>query len=92
MSQQCDGGRLEFAVESQALLKKIAWRLLPFLFLMFAISFLDRINIGFAALSMNKDLQLTATAFGFVTTIFYVGYVLCEDHLGACCGGDDVRR
>jgi len=45
---------------------------------MFAISFLDRINIGFAALSMNKDLHLTATAFGFVGTIFYVGYVLCE--------------
>jgi len=45
---------------------------------MFAISFLDRINIGFAALSMNKDLHLTATAFGFVGTTFYVGYVLCE--------------
>ena len=65
-------------MENQALLEKIAWRLLPFLFLMFAISFLDRINIGFAALSMNKDLRLTATAFGFVTTVFYVGYVLCE--------------
>jgi len=45
---------------------------------MFCDQLLDRINIGFAALSMNKDLHLTRLLFGFVGTTFYVGYVLCE--------------
>ena len=45
---------------------------------MFIFNYLDRINIGFAALTMNKDLALTATAFGLATTIFYIGYVACE--------------
>ena len=39
---------------------------------------MDRINIGFASLSMNKDLRLTATQFGLANTIFYLGYILCE--------------
>ena len=57
---------------------KVGRRLIPFLFVMYVINYLDRINIGFAALSMNKDLALTATAYGFASTIFYIGYVACE--------------
>ncbi len=57
---------------------KVSWRLIPFLFVLYIINYLDRINIGFAALAMNKDLVLTATAYGLASTIFYAGYVACE--------------
>jgi len=62
----------------ERVIRKVFWRLIPFLFLLYALSYLDRINIGFAALSMNKDLGLTRTMFGIANTVFYVGYVLCE--------------
>ena len=65
------------AVEEQVL-RKIFRRLIAFLVLLFVFSFLDRINIGFAALSMNKELGLTAAQFGIASSIFYAGYVLLE--------------
>jgi ACS family 4-hydroxyphenylacetate permease-like MFS transporter len=58
--------------------RKVTKRILSFLFILYIISFLDRINIGFAALAMNKDLQLSAAAFGFANTIFYIGYFIFE--------------
>lgn len=59
-------------------ISKVWRRLIPFLFILYIINYLDRINIGFAALSMNKDLMLTATVFGLANSIFYFGYVVCE--------------
>jgi len=56
---------------------KISRHLLWFLFLLFVFSFLDRINIGFAGLTMVGDLGLTATQFGLATTLFYVAYIAC---------------
>ena len=56
---------------------KVSKRLIWFLFILFVFSFLDRINIGFAGLTMGQDLGLTATMFGLATTLFYVAYVLC---------------
>ncbi len=64
--------------ERLRIIAKVGRRLIPFLFILYIINYLDRINIGFAALSMNKDLGLSATAFGFASTIFYIGYVACE--------------
>jgi ACS family 4-hydroxyphenylacetate permease-like MFS transporter len=61
-----------------AVVRKVFHRLMWFLFLISAISYLDRINISYAALSMNKTLGLTGTTYGLATTIFYVGYVICE--------------
>ena len=58
--------------------QKVSKRLLWFLLVLYVIAHLDRINIGFAALSMNKDLLLTATAFGLATSIFNIVYFLCE--------------
>lgn len=58
--------------------RKISRRLLWFLVLLYAFSYLDRINIGFAALTMNHDLRLSSTQFGAANTIFYLGYILCE--------------
>jgi len=64
-------------IEARAV-RKVSRRLLWFLVLLYAFSYLDRINLGFAALAMNHDLRLTATQFGAASTIFYLGYVLCE--------------
>ncbi|MBI4520070.1 MAG: MFS transporter [Gemmatimonadetes bacterium] len=63
---------------AEAVIRKVSRRLIPFLFLLYIFAYLDRINIGFAALSMNRELGLTATMFGAANTIFYVGYFLFE--------------
>lgn len=59
-------------------LSKANWRLLPIAMLLFFMSLLDRTNISFAALEMNKDLQLSLTQYGVAASIFYVGYFLFE--------------
>lgn len=56
--------------------RKVGRRLTWFVFLLYMFAHLDRINIGFAALSMNRDLALTATLFGMATTIFNIGYLM----------------
>src|ERR1700731_3365572 len=58
--------------------RKAAWRLIPFLILCYLIAFLDRVNFGFAALTMNKELGLTAEMYGFVAGIFFFGYSIFE--------------
>ena len=65
------------AIERRTI-RKLRLRLLPFLFLLYVISFVDRINIGFAALTMNKDLAITGQQFGFAAGIFFFGYCLFE--------------
>ncbi|MEO7724430.1 MAG: MFS transporter, partial [Chthoniobacterales bacterium] len=57
---------------------KIRIRLLPLLFVLYAVAFLDRINIGFAALTMNKDLAISGQQFGLLVGIFFLGYFLFE--------------
>jgi MFS family permease len=61
-----------------ATMRKIYWRLVPLLFLMMFFNYLDRINIGFAALEMNRQLNLTPEVFGFAGSIFFFGYMLFE--------------
>ncbi len=61
-----------------AVVRKVFRLLMWFLFVVSAVSYLDRINISFAALSMNKTIGLTATTYGLATTIFYIGYMMCE--------------
>jgi len=65
------------ALES-ATMRKVAWRLLPILMLGYFIAFIDRVNVGFAALQMNEAIGLTAAAFGLGGGLFYVTYVLLE--------------
>jgi ACS family tartrate transporter-like MFS transporter len=57
---------------------KVAWRLIPFMGLLYFVSFLDRVNVGFAALTMNSAIGLSAEAFGFGAGIFFIGYFLFE--------------
>jgi ACS family tartrate transporter-like MFS transporter len=59
---------------AENIISRLRWRLLPFLFLLYVIAFLDRINIGFAALTMNKELAMTSQQFGLVAGIFFFGY------------------
>jgi ACS family tartrate transporter-like MFS transporter len=59
-------------------LRKVAWRLLPFMGLLYLMAFLDRVNIGFAALTMNADLHFSGTVCGTGAGIFFLGYVLFE--------------
>jgi ACS family tartrate transporter-like MFS transporter len=59
-------------------LARIRRRLIPFLFLLYVVSYLDRINVGFAALQMNQALGLSATAYGLGAGIFFLSYTLFE--------------
>jgi MFS transporter, ACS family, tartrate transporter len=58
--------------------QKLRRRIIPFVLLLYVISFLDRINIGFAALTMNKELAISSKQFGLVAGIFFLGYFLFE--------------
>ena len=64
--------------EGEKILRRVMRRLLPFIFLCYVVSYLDRTNIGFAALGMNQDLGLTATLFGWAAGLFFLGYFLFE--------------
>jgi len=63
---------------SAVTLRKVTWRLIPFLFLLYVIAWLDRVNVGFAGLEMNADLGFSSTVFGFGSGIFFLGYCLFE--------------
>jgi ACS family tartrate transporter-like MFS transporter len=64
-------------IESRTL-RRITWRIVPFIMLLYFIAYIDRVNIGFAALTMNKDLGFTASILGFGAGIFFWGYFLFE--------------
>ncbi|MGV2287123.1 MFS transporter [Trinickia sp. YCB016] len=70
--------RAASAAGDQAMFRKVAWRIIPFLFLCYVVSFLDRINIGFAQLQMKHDLGFSDAMYGLGAAVFYIGYVLCE--------------
>ena len=59
-------------------LTKVGRRLLPFLLLLYVVAWLDRVNIGFAALQMNDDLGFSSTVYGFGAGVFFIGYALFE--------------
>ena len=59
-------------------MKKVFRRLVPFLMLCYFFNFLDRVNVSFAALDMNKDLGFSASVFGFGSGILFLSYMLCE--------------
>jgi ACS family tartrate transporter-like MFS transporter len=59
-------------------MRRVAWRLMPVLMLTFFCSYLDRVNVGMAALTMNKQLGFSNAVFGFGAGVFYLGYSLAE--------------
>ncbi len=69
LSQPVDGARL---------FSKVAWRLIPYLFLLYILAYLDRVNVGFAALQMQHDLGLSNTVYGAGAGIFFLGSALFD--------------
>jgi ACS family tartrate transporter-like MFS transporter len=65
-------------VRSDRILARAAWRLIPFMALMYVVAFLDRSNISFAALQMNKELGFSPQLYGNAAGIFFLGYFLFE--------------
>jgi ACS family tartrate transporter-like MFS transporter len=59
-------------------IRKVTWRLFPFMIILTMVNFLDRVNVGYAALTMNKDLGIDPAVFGFAAGIFFLGYILFE--------------
>ncbi len=65
-------------VQPERVLRKVGWRLVPFLMLLYFVNFLDRVNVGFAALAMNKAIGLSPAVYGWGAGIFFLGYFLFE--------------
>src|SRR5512138_973352 len=59
-------------------MRKVALRIVPFIILLYFVAYIDRVNIGFAALTMNSDLGFSPSVFGFGAGIFFVGYMLFQ--------------
>jgi D-galactonate transporter len=66
------------AHHENATYSKVTWRLVPFLFICYTCSYLDRVNVGFAKLQMQTDLHLSDAAFGFGVGVLFLGYFLFE--------------
>src|SRR5213593_2203718 len=65
-------------ISETAILSKLTRRLIPFMFLLYIVSYLDRINVGFAALQLNKALNFDPAVFGLRTGLFFIGYFVFE--------------
>lgn len=59
-------------------ISKLKWHLMPFAFLLYVVNVVDRGNLAYAALDMNKALHITGTAFGVLLSVFFISYFLCE--------------
>lgn len=64
-------------IESKTI-QKLQIRLIPYLFLLYVVAMIDRVNIGFAQLTMNKDLGISSQQYGIAAGIFFIGYFLFE--------------
>jgi len=67
-----------FKKSDDLLMKKIAWRIIPFLLLLYVVAFVDRVNIAFASLQMNADLGFSTVVYGLGASMFFVSYFLFE--------------
>jgi ACS family tartrate transporter-like MFS transporter len=75
MSSQPDGGAAEFERKT---IRKVRLRIIPFIFVLYIVAFLDRANIAVAKFTMNGELGVTAMQYGLLSGIFFVGYFLLE--------------
>jgi ACS family tartrate transporter-like MFS transporter len=63
---------------AQSALRKVRRRIIPFLFLLYIVAYLDRVNVGFAAIDMNRDLGFSAAVYGLGSGLFFLSYTLLE--------------
>jgi MFS transporter, ACS family, tartrate transporter len=66
------------AVDGRALYARISWRLIPYMFLLYIVAYLDRVNVGFAAMDMQRDLHFSNTVYGTGAGIFFLGSALFD--------------
>ena len=78
MTTEIQSSMMVDLVGDDRVFRKVFRRIIWFLFILLVVSFMDRINIAFAALTMNKDLGLNAAAYGVSLTVFYIAYTLFE--------------
>ncbi|WP_031358712.1 MFS transporter [Caballeronia sordidicola] len=64
--------------ESDRVFRKVAWRIIPFIFLIFVLAMVDRINIGYAKLQFSHDLTFSDTVYGMGAGVFFIGYMLSD--------------
>jgi MFS transporter, ACS family, tartrate transporter len=64
--------------EAEQLFARVAWGLLPFMMLLYVVCFIDRANVGFAALTMNRDMGFSPAMYGFGAGVFFIGYLLFQ--------------
>jgi MFS transporter, ACS family, tartrate transporter len=66
------------AIDGLALYRRITWRLIPYLFLLYIVAYVDRVNVGFAAIDMKRQLGFSDTVYGIGAGIFFLGYALFD--------------
>lgn len=66
------------AVDGERVIAKVGWRLAPLLMAGFLVAYLDRVNVGFAALTMNREMGFSPEFFGWAAGVFFIGYCLFE--------------
>jgi ACS family tartrate transporter-like MFS transporter len=69
---------MDAATLERTTMRKAYLRLIPYCFLLYILCYIDRINVGFAALTMNKDLGFSATVYGFAAGIFFISYAMFQ--------------
>src|SRR4026207_374705 len=69
---------MDAPIDFGALRRKVAWRVLPLVFLLYIVAYLDRANVGFAKLRMASDLKFSEEVFGLGIGIFFIGYLILE--------------
>ena len=77
MSTTASGAIPDSTVEARTI-RRVAWRLVPFLIVCYFVAYLDRVNIGFAQIAMKSDLGISATVFGQAAGIFFLAYFIFE--------------
>src|SRR6202453_3135151 len=65
-------------VDGSALYRRITWRLIPYMFVLYIVAYLDRVNVGFAAMDMQRQLHFSDTVYGTGAGIFFLGYAVCD--------------
>lgn len=68
----------EARVDGRALYKRITWRLIPYMFVLYIVAYMDRVNVGFAAMDIQRQLHFSNTAYGTGAGIFFLGYALFD--------------
>jgi MFS family permease len=69
---------MDRVVDETKLMSRIIWRIMPILMLVYLVAVIDRSNIGFAKLQMARELKMSEQAFGLASSLFFIGYLICE--------------